>query len=147
MAACHSSGCVSSIVTGTQTIYLSVVSPAAVPHVVTEDIVYAGYFIPKGLCYSLLRHVYLRAPLPGAMVIGNTWYAIFSMHSKSKWLKLFAGRFCMTLPCIQSQMTSNRSDSSTQMEACATTQYWRLLSDMEDESAPEDTFLTRPCSL
>jgi len=35
------------------------VTPLAVPHVTTEDIVYKGYFIPKG-----------------AMVIGNTW-AIF----------------------------------------------------------------------
>jgi SET domain-containing protein len=50
----------------------------------------------------------------------------------------------MTLPYIQSQMTSNQSDSLTQMEACATTQYWRPHSDTEDESVPEDTFLTRP---
>ena len=55
-------------------------SSVAVPHAVTQDNVYAGYFIPKGLCCSLIIYLYSCLPthtLPGAIVIGNTWYNIF----------------------------------------------------------------------
>ena len=78
MAACGSSGCVSSIVTRAR--YLSVVLSAAVPHVVTEDIAYTGYFIPKGLCYSLLMNLFTLAYAHSARRNGDWKYMVRYLH-------------------------------------------------------------------
>jgi len=49
----------------------------ALPHASTEDDVYEGFFIPKGLLSwylsSLVVFVDSRSVLSGTLVIGNAW--------------------------------------------------------------------------
>jgi len=53
-------------------------SLGAAPHAVTEDDVYAGFFIPKGeFTFPGLdepAHCWLMYIFPDAVVIGNTWW-------------------------------------------------------------------------
>ena len=64
-----------------------------------------------------LLDIYSRTNSPGAVVIGNTWLVMFSLHPE--WPHLFSGKSCMILPPIQNQIFSNRNDFSTQTEVCA----------------------------
>jgi len=54
-------------------------SLAAIPHAVTEDDVYAGFFIPKGgSCFlNKSAQCWPTYMFSGAMVLGNTWWVTF----------------------------------------------------------------------
>jgi Cytochrome P450 len=55
--------------------YLTLMSPVAIPHATRENIVYRGYFIPRGAQVSHSNQIpcLLTHAMAGALVIGNTW--------------------------------------------------------------------------
>ena len=56
------------------------------------------------------------------------------------------GRSFMTQACTQNRMLSNQNGSSTRTEACAKIRCWHQYLDLENGSAPGDTWPT-PCFL
>ena len=55
-------------------------SLAGVPHAVTQDDVYAGFFIPKGEFWLQKKYATIFTYaifFSGATVIGNIWWAMF----------------------------------------------------------------------
>ena|SRR5712671_1201167 len=77
MASCYSSWYVSRMAPH----FMYLMSLAAVPHAVTEDDVYAGFFIPKGESCFLNGSVkcWPMYIFSGAIVLGNTWWVTVTL--------------------------------------------------------------------
>jgi hypothetical protein len=84
-------------------------SLVGVPHTVTRDDIYEGFFIPKGVSCFLKTSYSPIYVFPGAVVIGNIWWVTLSILIEK--LELLSGQFYMTLPAILNQICSNQSDS------------------------------------
>jgi hypothetical protein len=92
------------------------------PHATTEDDVYEGFFIPKGL-YSQHTNLFrcwliciFRCDNSGKFMVRYLPYSFLLL------LQPFVGRSFMTRPRTQNPTPSNQSGSSTQMELCLTIQ-------------------------
>ena len=90
------------------------------PHAVTEDDVYNGFFIPKGLYYFPSHRNHLIDLSFTRRHCSSKYMVSCLSRTLEIQLQLFQGKSCMTLPHIQSQKPSNRNDSSIQMGPCAT---------------------------
>jgi len=144
--------CVSSTTTHMTRRYLSSIlslsfSMVGLPHTVTRDDIYEGFFIPKGgsCCLNIKSAPCLpNQLLPGAVVIGNIWWVTLSICIEK--LELLSGQFYMTLPAILNQICSNQSDSWIQMEPCSTILSWRRYLGLENGSVLEGTLSMQRCS-
>src|SRR5712675_1137527 len=95
MASRYSSWCVSQMAPHV----MDLMSLAAVPHAVTEDDVYAGFFIPKGgSCFlNKSAQCWPTYIFSGAMVLGNTWWVTFVTLSYNASM-YFQGDFTRPFP-------------------------------------------------
>jgi len=146
MVSCRSYRYVSSITTHMTRRYLmsSSFSLVGVPHTVTRDDIYEGFFIPKGGSCFLKTSCSPIYVFPGAVVIGNIWWVTLSILIEK--LELLSGQFYMTLPAILNQICSNQSDSWIQMEPCSTILSWRRYLGLENGSVLEGTLSMQRCS-